>query len=428
VPRPPIGRVVRFDPNKDPYRSYVADGLTPSRAALLLKSADGGDLAALLELSAELQDRDAHLHSVAATRKAALTLLDWKITSAAEKEESGVDPDNTALRFLADRAADYCAKVLSEIEDFDDTLKHLAEATISGLAVAELVWGGTGRLIDVAEVEETRLLADYRKGKGVRILTQEEPTNGLAAERGKFIVHMPRAKSGYPSRGPLIRPATLLYLIKSYDLKAWAIFCEVFGMPVRVATYGANATAEEKTEALEMLRLLGTDAVGIFSEAMKLELVESSGRGVAPYEKLIDWCDRKLSILILGQHLTTDTTGGTGTYAAAAVQDNVRSDLMLADRKAEAATLRQQLLAPMVRWRFGSQAPVPYFERVIDEPLDRVLEGQVLQIATQQIGLPVKRAEVYERLGFTPPEEGDEVIERIEQPAPAMPGFGGFGP
>lgn len=417
--RPKPGRVVRYDPNADPVRAYRADALTPVKAASLLKSADAGDLGALLELAQELQERDAHLASVASTRRAALTLLDWRVASAADKEEEILD------KGLADEAANYCRETLDDIEDLDDALNHLSGATISGLAVAELIWDGGARLIDVAEIEDGRLRADYRKGKSVRIRTRSEPVSGVEAERGKFVVHNPSAKCGYPSRGPLIRPACLLYLIKSLSLKDWAVFCEVFGMPVRVATYGAQATVDEKSEALDMLRLLGTDAVGIFSEAMKLELIETPGRGTAPFEALVEFCDRKLSILILGQNLTTDTAGGTGTYAAAAVQDNVRGDLMLADRKAEAATIRQQLLAPMVYWRFGSRARVPYFDRVVDEPVDRKLEGEVLQIVTQGVGLPVKKTEAYERLGYTPPEEGDDVIEKSVQPA--TPGFGGFG-
>lgn len=425
--KPYAGRVVVYDPNRDPHRQYLADGLTPVKAAGYLKAADAGDLSALVELSEEIEDRDSHLQSVAGTRRDALTLLEWHIESAAEVEDDVPD------QALADAAAQYCRETLKRMEEFPEALEHLASAIGPNLAVCELVWNERTELIDVTPVPSNRLVADYQRGAGVRILTEDEPSIGIAAEAQKFTVHVPKAKGGsamrcFPPRGALIRPALLLHLVKHLAVKDWAIFCEVFGMPVRVAKYKQGASAEEKTEALDMLRLLGADAVGIFSEAMQLELVETPNRGVAPYDAIIAWAERQQSILYLGQTLTTDTSGGTGTYAAAKVHDNVRADLLQSDIQKEGRTIRRQILAPMTRWRFGPTAPTPYFKREIDEPPDRKLEAEVAQIATQGIGLPLKREQVYERIGYDVPGENDETIERIAQPAGAgMPGLGGFG-
>ena len=413
--KPKSGRVVSYDPQRDPWRRYLAQGLTPVRAANYLKAADAGDLAALVELSEELEERDAHLRSVAATRREALTLLDWRIASSAEIE------GNRSDEARAEKVAQFCREALAKIPAFDEALEHLASAIGPNLAVCELVWSKGGDLEDVVPIPANRLTADYQQSQVVRITTAEEPAKGIPAEPGKFVVHVPEARGGFPTRGALIRPALMLHLVKHLSLKDWAIFCEVFGMPVRVAKYRPGASEDEKTEALNMLRLIASDSVGVFSESMMLELVETPNRGVAPYESIVNWAERAMSKLYLGQTLTTDTTGGTGTYAAASVHEGVRQDLLAGDVKREARTIRRYVLGPMVRWRFGAGVTVPYFTRVLDEPVDRLKEAQVIEAASQRIGLRIKEAEVYKRLGFTPPESDEPVIERIATPGGGLP-------
>ena len=436
IKKPSRGQVVSYDPQRDWSRRYLADGLTPVKAAALLKAADAGDLAAMVELSEEIEERDAHLASVAATRRLALTRLPWKITSAAESEDDPADqaqpnPGQPGLGQpglgQADQAATYCRRVLGKMEAFPEALEHLATAIGPHLAVCELEWNWkdpASPLVGVWPVQSNRLTVDYQRGKGIRVLTDTERTQGIEAELGKFVVHVPNARAGFPARGALLRPALLLYLVKAFGVKDWAVYCEVFGMPVRVAKYGPQATADDKREALDMLRLLGSDAVGIFSDAMQLDLVETPNRASAPYESIVSWAERQQSKLFLGQTLTTDTTGATGTYAAAKVHDNVRRDLLESDIQKEARTIRSQLLAPLVRWRFGPQVPTPYFKRELADPVNYKLEAEVAQIVTQGVGLPLAKKELYERLGYRIPDEGEAVVERIEPPA--GPPFGAF--
>ena len=76
---------------------------------------------------------------------------------------------------------------------------------------------------------------------GLRILTADDPREGLAPPPHKFVVHTPGAASGHPSRGGLLRATALAFLGKQYALKDWLIYAEVFGMPVRIARYDPRA-------------------------------------------------------------------------------------------------------------------------------------------------------------------------------------------
>src|SRR5262245_29088805 len=202
--RPAIG-VIAAPRERDSWRSYPADGLTPQRLTAILRAADAGDLTEQMALFEQMEEKDPHLFSVANTRRLAVTGLPWRIVSASEAE-----PEGTFDRSLADAAADFCRAALRDIERFDEALQHWSLAVGRNVAVAELVWelGDNGpRLADIVPVDFARLTLG--KLDEIRILTDDSPTDGVPLAAGKFIVHMPAAVSGHPARGGLLRASAL---------------------------------------------------------------------------------------------------------------------------------------------------------------------------------------------------------------------------
>ena len=84
--RPKPGRVV-LPRAEDSVRDYPGAGLTPSRLVAILREADDGSLATAMQLFEEMEEKDAHLFSIANTRRLALTGLKWQIVSAADVRE-----------------------------------------------------------------------------------------------------------------------------------------------------------------------------------------------------------------------------------------------------------------------------------------------------------------------------------------------------
>lgn len=402
--RPGAGQVVHVAA-RDVWRDYPTDGLTPGRLASILKAADAGDLQASLDLYEQMEEKDAHLYSVANTRRLAVTGLPWQVVSAADVVD-GLD------RSLADEAAHYCREVLIGLEEFDEVLQHLSLALGRNVAAAELVWewnGATHKLARIMPVPFARLPADER-GQ-VRILADGNMTEGMLLPANKFLVHMPQAMSGHPARGGPMRVTTMAFLGKHYSLKDWLIFSEIFGMPVRIARYEPQATPAEKRELLEMLKNLGADAVGIFSKAVELEIKESiKPAGGTPYESLCNFLNREISKAWLGQTLTVDTAGTTGTFSTASIHDRVRQDLRDDDVRKEGRTIRRDLLRPLVELKFGPAAPVPFFRRSIEAPREVETLARVLAVAVNDLGLKVPARWAHEALGVPVIEEGEGAI------------------
>jgi phage gp29-like protein len=409
----------------DPYlRDYVTTSLTPARLVSLLKSFDGGDLADGFELAELMEESDAHLHSVATKRRMAVTRLAWQIQSASEV--TGTEDAR------ADEAADYCRQTLGAIDALDEALAHLALAIGRNISVCELVWGGTSAgpvLESIEPVEHGRLRFDLTGAQPtLRIRTAQDTVNGVPLTPNKWIVHAPHSASSLPFRGKLLTVTARLFVAKSYSFKDWLVFTEVFGMPVRVAFYDpATANADTKSEMLRMLQTLGTDAAGIFPRGTELEFKETGKQGETPYQSLADWCDRQMSKAWLGETLSTDTSGATGTYSAASVHKEVSEELAISDLREEANTLRRFLLAPLVRLKFGPDCPVPYWKRTVEEPKDPEQVARVLDAAANRLGMPVPRTWAYETLGIPEPAEGDEVLEGAPRAPGLFDGLGGGG-
>jgi phage gp29-like protein len=124
--------------------------------------------------------------------------------------------------------------------------------------------------------------------------------------------------------------------------------------------------------------------------------------------------------------LTTDVTGsgGLGGAGAAAVHEGVKRLITEQDIKAEAQTLRQQLFAPMLRFRFPTRfwkMPLPQWVRRFRDATTADVKAGMIRTASQEIGLPVPQRWAMESLGIPEAEDDEALIKRIEPVAPAAP-------
>jgi len=401
--RPPEGRVYAWNSGLDSLRSTLTPRLTFTNLASLISQGKDGDLATTLALYEEMEQRDLRLRSVANTRRLALTRLDYEIVSASESMQEGAD------KTLADDVAAYVRESLQGLDGLDRTLKHLAGAIGPNLAVAEIEWQNY-EPIAIFPIPSDRLTMNLSQSNEVRIITQDDRL-GMPAASPKFVVHVPDSVSGSPLVKSLSEAQAWIWLMKKLALSDWGIFCEIFGMPVRIGKYRPSATVEEKKTLADMLKNIGTSAWAMVSEGTAFEFAESSQRGIAPYEALLNFCNRETAVGWLGGNLTTESTGVTGGLAAAVVQDAVRDDIRDDDIKNESVTVGKQLIAPMAAFKYpGRDVPLPTFRRIKPETVDRQKEALLLR-AAQGAGVQVPKAWAYKRLGIPEPQEGDDVLE-----------------
>lgn len=85
----------------------------------------------------------------------------------------------------------------------------------------------------------------------------EGVSSGVAFPKNKFVIHRYKAKNPHESRNGVLRVVSWMYLFKNYDLKDWVLFCEVFGMPLRLGKYTAAASEADQRALMEAIYSLG---------------------------------------------------------------------------------------------------------------------------------------------------------------------------
>lgn len=412
TPRPE-SREVAAAQVTDKYSEYPSDGLTPVRLAEIFKEADAGDVLRQAELFEEMEEKDPHLFSQLQTRKNAVTGLDYEVIP--------FDSDDPRDKEIAE----FVEAQLGGIEGFEDIMLDLLDEIGKGFAVSEIMWSyDEGHVVvdDIRSRHQKRFFWDS-VDDSFKVRTQEAP-EGIELPKNKFIVHKYKARSGHPSRAGVLRVVAWMYLFKNYTLKDWVAFCEVFGMPLRLGKYQPGASEDDKRALMQALVAIGADAAGIFPDGTAIEFVNTEKTSSTDlYERLARYCDEQVSKAILGQTLTSDSGGGS--YAQSKTHNDVRHDLTVADCKAIAATLRRDLIRPLVLYNFGEDKRIPYLRFDAEESEDLTQTATVIGTLIREAGLKVPTSYIYKKFSIPKPEGDEEVATPPGQTAQGA-GFGPF--
>ena len=230
---------------------------------------------------------------------------------------------------------------------------------------------------------------------------------GEQLPEAKFLRHMPRTKLGLPLRRGMARPAAWAYLIQQFTLQDWAAFSEVYGMPLRVGKYNASASPADKRTLLKAVASIANDAAAIIPQGMDIEFHEVNGaNGAAVFSGLLDYMDKQISKLIVGQTMTSDDGSSLGQ---AKIHNEVRLDILRADCKQLAGTINRDLIKPFVDMNFGVQDKYPLVELPVPDPEDvKALSDSLGTLVP--LGLRVKQTEIREKLGLSDPADDDELL------------------
>lgn len=378
------------------WHESVANALTPERLAQVLLDIDqNSENWEYLTLAEEMEERDLHYHSVLTTRKLAVSSLDMVIESISD------DAKDVEI-------ADFVRTVINDEDTMRDLLTDSLDALGKGYAVNEIMWNRDEErwIPDHYIWRDPRFFQfDQVTGDKIRLRTEANLVDGIPLAGYKFIVHTPKIKSGLKIRGGLARLAAVAFMCKGYTLRDWMAFAEVYGMPLRVGKYGSGATPAQKAELLRAVANIGSDAAAIIPESMIIEFVDGarggSGIGEAVFERLGNWLDRQVSKGVLGQTMTTDSGS---SRSQAEVHDAVRGDIRNSDSTQLAATLRRDLIKPLVDLNFGSRKrnEYPTFRFIIEEPEDLVSLSKSLPPFID-MGLPVEASVILDKFGLEEP-------------------------
>jgi len=152
---------------------------------------------------------------------------------------------------------------------------------------------------------------------------------------------------------------------------------------------------------------IANDAAAIIPVGMEIQFHEVKGQnGAAVFGGLLDYVDKQISKIVVGQTMTSDDGSSLGQ---AKIHNEVRLDILRADCRQLAITVNRDLIKPFVDLNFGPQERYPRLQLLVPDPEDvTALSGALGTLVP--LGLRVKQTEVREKLGLSDPEGDDELL------------------
>lgn len=389
------------------------DGLTPTRAARILKDADQGDIVAQHRLFDDMLDRDAHLRCEYDKRAGALLGLDWSI-----------EPPAGASRAEKKAAAMVEALLRDTVDDLEDVLTSLMEAPGHGFAAVELEWQrwGTEWLPKFHPRPQTWFRTDAATRRELRLY--DGSAEGAVPTPMGWVLHTARKpKTGYLGRLGLFRAVLWPFLYKAYSIGDFAEFLETYGLPIILGRYMAGAQDEEKASLLRAVTALGHDARAIMPDGMSIEIQKITGGGEGSHHlNMVDWAERSQSKAILGQVLSSEARATGMGSGVADLHREVRADIREADARQLAGTLTRDLVYPLIALNIGgidSYRRCPRWVFDLGEAEDLQAYADALPtLAAGGARIPVRW--VHEKLRI-PEAEPDEPVFGAPPAAPDAP-------
>lgn len=365
---------------------------------MLRDSQNGGNSEDLLTLAEDIEERDLHYYSLLQTRKMAVYGSTLRVDPREETDEA-----------LATEVYD---KLVNK-PAFRHMLQDLLDALGKGFSVVQLLWnpaaalGQKGRWALGFQHEDARLFRFDRETQ--RELRIRDATNddGIPLPPGQFAVHFPRLRTGVPIRGGLARLAAVTWMFKNFTIKDWVAFAEVYGMPLRLATYDPHVmTADEISSLRSTLANMGHDAAGLVPSGVEVEIHDvNRGSNGGPFQPLAEYFDKQLSKGILGQTMTIEDGS---SLSQSETHEKVRQDIRQADALNLQDTVQAAIIEPWVALNYGPDK-VERVQFVIetDPPEDLKAFTEAVLPWVEKAKLPVSLRQLREKFNLQEPE-GDE--------------------
>jgi phage gp29-like protein len=312
-----------------------------------------------------------------------------------------------------------CKRLIGGIKNWQQGLYDLTDAVGKAFALSQIVWETDGnvwypdRLLRWPQRET--MLGDpmqwYAQDQDdVRVVTSKALYEGEPLKQYQWMLHIQKAWSQPLAKAALFRAIVWYFLFKNLSWKAWLIFLERYGNPLRLGKFGAGAGEDDKAVIIEALEQLGIDSYAMIPEKSTIEIVESQrGTNELPHPPLINHCNSEISKAIMGSTMAVDP-GTKGARSQGEVYERSELEQTTMDCLNLAETIRNQLCEPIVRFNLGSEYPIPDVSFLLQKESNLLQRAQLDKILINELGLPVSKRFLYQMYGVPVPREGEELI------------------
>ncbi|SHH33529.1 DUF935 domain-containing protein [Desulfofustis glycolicus] len=306
-------------------------------------------------LSHQIYDQvmsDSHVIAKVIDRRSGMLRREWQVKAGGEQSADV-------------RAAELCQQALAQLEEHEEyplenSLGILQEAALRGHRALEVVWrfeSGVWLPAFLRDIPNRRLI---HTGVQWRLQTLTEPSYGMELPPYKALVASHMASTDNPYGEALLSRCYWPYLFKHSGWKWWVTLAEKYGLPWIIAQLGGKAEEPQRRELLGALVAMVVDPVAVVPEGAKVDFHLTEGANPEIHERLIRTCNGEISKVLVGQTLSTEMDGSSGSRAAAETHSGLRDEIVEADGKLVGRVMNR-LFAWITELNLGDKAAPPKF-------------------------------------------------------------------
>jgi len=391
---------------------------SPANVIAILRAALSGDIKQQYQVYELMEDSWARLSKNLHELKSAAASANYTVMPYTKRGENPTPSAQDKADYVQHCLDNWKGNPIEGTTGFKDAIYDLCDGVGKGFSVLEVLWE--------ASVEGIRPKSTYWLHPRYYGYPYENP-NLMLAPRGdgtyedfpenKFLIAIYKNRSGNSMGYGLLRQLAYWWSGQNY-CRDWLLnFAQVFGQPLRWATYDPGASANIKNDIADMLENMGAAAWGAFPSGTQVEFKEAGKSGQDnPQSYFIDLADKLCDIAILGQTLTTDV-GDSGSRALGDVHQDVRISRLQDVCNWSAKVMNEQLIPSICELNYGDHEEMPHLVPDLAGPGDPTVEATRDQILLSA-GVAMPKQWFYDRHDVPIPEGDEEVVSA---PAPAAP-------
>lgn len=217
----------------------------------------------------------------------------------------------------------------------------------------------------------------------------------------------------YPFRGGILRSIMPIEIMRYDMILEYGNYLRKLKGLLQIVNRGGS---DEDQAAAEMAAANAVkENFFISSDMIELKLNQVTGSAQNSFKDFLEWIDNSIAIAFLGNANTSDLPKYSGSRAALQVQRLISADIFYADMNRVEKLMNQLLL---IDWKVNYNpkavlSDMPYkFQFNLSEEQDFESNANALRNIIDFV--PLKQSEVYQKIGFTPPEQGDIIFKGFQ--------------
>lgn len=194
------------------------------------------------------------------------------------------------------------------------------------------------------------------------------------------------------------------YFFKTFSIKDWSIFLELYAMPARIGKYDPlMSNRKDLNDFTKAVENFGSMYWAVINKDNDIQLLDSTKSASSQvYADFINYWDTKASIRVLGNNITTEVQrygSNSAVMGAKVISDEIAdSDILLVEDTVNT------LIEDLIRLNFANPPEIPRFAFPLEKSLTDLETKSRIYVNLNSIGYRPGKEQIEEDYGFVPEE------------------------